>query len=103
MGAVAFAALPGWLLTVGGAERKPGDSAPPLGATIPEGERNEKMASLAGSLRRRGLEADEILACLSVVNENRCDPPLSEDELTRIARSIARRPAARPLVTRKAA
>jgi putative DNA primase/helicase len=55
---------------------------------IPEGKRNSALASLAGKMRRWGMEEAEMLAALLVANENRCDPPLSEDEVRSIAASI---------------
>jgi hypothetical protein len=57
-----------------------------------EGQRNCGLASLAGALRRRGLTQAEIEAALLVANRERCVPPLSEAEVIRIARSIARYP-----------
>ena len=59
-------------------------------AVIEEGARNAAMASIAGSLRRKGLSFEAILAALGVENENRCQPPLAEDELKTIAKSISR-------------
>ncbi|MEX1254100.1 MAG: AAA family ATPase [Dehalococcoidia bacterium] len=64
-------------------------NAPPLGERIIEGARNDTLASLAGSMRRRGATRREILAALTVMNE-RCEPPLSERELEAIARSVGR-------------
>lgn len=58
--------------------------------TIPDGKRDITLASIAGSLRRRGLGAEEILATLVVVNERRCKPPMALSDLERIAKSIAR-------------
>ncbi len=60
------------------------------GVIIPEGERNAKLTSIAGSLRRRGIERDEILAVLKIINQSRCRPPLSDRELEKIASSISR-------------
>lgn len=70
-----------------------------VAGTIGEGERNAKLASLAGSMRRRGLEQDEIATKLKTVNARRCVPPLPDQEVEGIAASIARYPqngAARP-------
>ena len=64
--------------------------APPIPEVIPEGERNETLASLAGSMRRRGATTTEILAALGVANTSRCQPPLEERELEQIAESIGR-------------
>lgn len=60
---------------------------------IAEGQRNSMLASLAGSLRSRGMLPDEIEATLLAVNRNRCRPALSEAEVRSIARSISRYPA----------
>ncbi len=40
-------------------------------------------------MRRRGMVEEEILAALRAVNEARCDPPLSDEEVQRIASSVA--------------
>ena len=50
---------------------------------IPEGERNSTLLSVAGSIRRRGCTADEILPSLMKLNE-RCEPPLDEAEVKKI-------------------
>ena len=61
------------------------------GAPIPEGGRNAALASLAGSMRRRGMTAAEMEAALQVTNRERCQgPPLPETEVAAIARSVAR-------------
>lgn len=60
------------------------------GNTIPEGYRNQSLASLAGSMRRVGMTESEVLAAISVTNQLRCQPPLDEDEVTKIAKSICR-------------
>lgn len=57
---------------------------------IEEGSRNAVMASIAGSLRRKGLSHQAILAALLAENENRCNPPLDDSEVENIARSISR-------------
>ena len=57
---------------------------------IPDGERNATLASIAGTLRRRGLDYDEIMGALQVVNAKRCVPALDYADVDRIARSIAR-------------
>jgi len=66
--------------------RQPGDM-------IPQGSRNQALASIAGSLRASGLSENEVEAALTVANEERCDPPLEESEIATIARSISRYPA----------
>lgn len=66
-------------------------SAPTSAAgKIPEGQRNVHLASLAGSMRRRGMSPSAIEAAL--IEENRrCDPPLAESEVRVIAKSIGRK------------
>jgi len=57
---------------------------------IPEGQRHTTLVSLAGTMRRRGMLEQEIKAGLCEVNRRRCSPPLPEEEIEQIARSIAR-------------
>jgi putative DNA primase/helicase len=84
---------PPWLvraMTLAPAQRggRFGTAAPVVGP-IPEGRRDTTLASLAGSMRNRGLSPDEMLPSLRAVNA-RCVPPLDERDLERIARSIGR-------------
>lgn len=65
-------------------------AAEPVSNTIYQGQRNAVLTSLAGTMRRRGMTEREIGAALSVVNSERCNPPLSEDEIRQIAMSISR-------------
>lgn len=55
---------------------------------IASGKRNDRLASIAGALRRQGLDADIIDTVLQGVNDEHCDPPLPEKEVSRIAESI---------------
>jgi len=66
--------------------------APTAETPIPEGERNARLTSLAGSLRRKGLSREAIEAALLGINAKSCKPPLSDDEITNIARSVSRYP-----------
>jgi putative DNA primase/helicase len=66
--------------------------APPIPDVIVEGQRNATLASLAGSMRRRGASAPVILAALLEANRLQCRPPLDEGEVRTIAASIGRRP-----------
>jgi hypothetical protein len=61
-----------------------------LAVPIREGERNVTLASVAGSLRDRGLDEGTIAVVLSEVNHLRCEPPLKGTEVLRIARSVGR-------------
>jgi hypothetical protein len=72
----------------------PAGGAPPLPETIPVGERNTVLTSLAGSMRRRGASEGEILAALEVANQDRCGGALETQELQTIASSVGRYPPA---------
>jgi hypothetical protein len=89
---VPLADAPPWLLSlIGAGERANGKTAaPPLDERITEGRRNAALLSLGGTMRRRGMSEGAILAALSVENEARCDPPLDEGEVAKIARSVGR-------------
>jgi len=80
---------PAWLMAL--LERgRPKGPAGPVGERIPPGERNKELASLAGTMRRRGMGEAEILAALEVANEQRCEPPLEAAEVEKIAASVSR-------------
>jgi len=64
--------------------------AGPVGERILKGERNKGLASIAGTMRRRGMGEAEILAALQVTNARRCEPPLEAEEVAKIAASVAR-------------
>ena len=65
-------------------------SAPKRDTPILDGQRNVSMASLAGTMRRRDMTPDAILAALLAENAARCKPPLPEAEVRNIARSVSR-------------
>jgi putative DNA primase/helicase len=69
---------------------RPKGPAAPVGERIPPGKRNDTLASLTGTMRRRGMSESEILAALRVANDQRCEPPLEADEVERIAASVSR-------------
>ena len=58
-----------------------------LDNVIQSGQRNTTMHKLACSLQAQGLEDNAIMAAVQQENENRCNPPLSEDEVTTIVKS----------------
>ena len=57
---------------------------------IKEGGRNNHLTSLAGSLRRKGISEDGILATLRAENTDRLEPPLDDETVEAIAKSITR-------------
>lgn len=85
-----LADMPNWFV-----EQKPKRKSQENNITdkIFEGERNEKLAEKAGSLRGRGLSESEMLPVLLDVNANHCEPPLDESEVRGIAASIGSYPA----------
>lgn len=68
--------------------------AAPLPDRIGEGRRDDLLTSLAGSMRRRGASEEAILAALREENNTRCDPPMEDSQVRKIARSIAKKPPA---------
>lgn len=64
------------------------------GEKIPEGQRNDYLTRIAGTMRRPGMSQASIEAALLQENATRCEPPLSEDEVRGIARSISGYPPA---------
>ena len=74
-------------------DQKPVTSSTPAAgeaAPIIPGSRNKTLTSIAGTFRNVGLSADGILDELHRINEERCVPPLPEDEVETIARSVSR-------------
>ena len=60
-----------------------------LGAPIPNGSRNDTLCRIAGWLRLYHPEP-VVLALLSCVNESRCFPPLPQEEVGEIVKSVFR-------------
>ncbi|MFC1988048.1 bifunctional DNA primase/polymerase [Chloroflexota bacterium] len=71
-------------------KRQPVESNASSDNPISEGARNDTLTRDAGAMRRRGLSQDAILAALLVENRERCQPPLPEYEVRRIAGSVGR-------------
>ena len=71
---------------------KKSGKAKPVGGKIPEGKRNSTLASLAGTMRQRGMSEEAIYAALVIINQQQCDPPLVDDEVRRIAKSVGSYP-----------
>jgi putative DNA primase/helicase len=89
--AAPIAKAPEWLLLLlREAQKSRANRSATIVATIPEGRRNDTLTSLAGTMRRRGMGAEEIEAALLVTNSKRCDPPLAENEVRKIASSVCR-------------
>lgn len=89
---LSLAEEPAWLLeyitAARGGSRQESKAAPGFGK-IPKGKRNDHLASLGGSMRKRGMSRQAIEAALLEENRLQCDPPLPEAEVKRVAASIA--------------
>ena len=96
---VPIATVPSWLAELLMAQAA--QLAPHIDGPIPKGGRDATLASFAGTMRRRGISEAGILACLEVENETRCDPPLPDSDVQRIARSISRYRPADTAITRR--
>lgn len=55
-----------------------------------KGGRNNQLTSIAGALRRQNLDEETIFQSLLSINEFACKPPLDEEEVQNIAKSIAK-------------
>lgn len=97
-----LAAPPAWLLALCRYGQAQGGPAPPVGTLIGSGERNVVLTSLAGTLRRRGLDEEEVYGALWIVNQRRCVPPLEEDEVRMIAQNMQHYRPAAPLASLRA-
>ena len=60
------------------------------GDSIPEGKRNNTLLSMAGAMRCKGFENEEIYEALRSVNQRRCKPPLSNDEIKKLAKCVGK-------------
>ena len=83
-GEVPFAEAPDWIINNGH------EASPTISEPIIKTKRNATLASLGGSLRRRGLPPATILTTLLAVNTAQCQPPLDEAEVKKIAASVSR-------------
>jgi hypothetical protein len=62
----------------------------PVPDRIPVGQRNDRLASIAGTMRARNVTLAAIEAALLVMNRDQMEAPLPENEVRAIARSISR-------------
>ena len=64
--------------------------APAVENMIPTGQRNATLLSLGGTMRRRNMSQEAIETALLTENAKRCAPPLPDDEILMIAKSVSR-------------
>lgn len=89
-----LADMPTWLLTLVAEDNTPkrfGKTAVGDADVIVEGMRNQYIASLCGTLHRRGVSKEAIAACIQAENSVRVRPPLTDEEITRTVASILSR------------
>jgi putative DNA primase/helicase len=87
------AIAPAWILERLRAEvhdrRRATDSSSLAGGEkIREGHRDDILTSWAGTMRRRGFSRQAIEAALLIENVLRCDPPLEDSQVKKIAASV---------------
>jgi hypothetical protein len=88
---------PNWLLDLISGENRKGQNTPATRIDILiKGKRNDGLTRYAGWLRRKGAELSELEEKLLADNARRCQPPLEETAVCKIAASIARYPAGGP-------
>ena len=87
------AEIPAWLMKLLSDTRSKKPMSPTEGPKWHPGERNSRLTSLAGTMKRRGMSNDAVEAALLVENIKRCEPPLAKAEVQRIAASVAKYPA----------
>lgn len=88
-----LADLPEWVLDeIGRSSLTRSSPAPSNEEHVPiyEGSRDSELTSIAGYLRRIGLGQGEIENALRLTNETRCIPPLADEQISKIARSVCR-------------
>lgn len=82
--------LPQWLVDLAKQEKLDGQALLTGGSDFPAGERNQRLTSIGGYLRRAGFSERSIAATLREVNDERCKPPLGSREVAQIAWSVSR-------------
>ena len=88
---VELAPLPTQLVDYFAAANGDRNRAAPVADEIRHPGRHRALLSLAGSMRHRGMTEVEILAALRAVNEERCRPPLPDEEVRGLAADVAKR------------
>jgi putative DNA primase/helicase len=88
---IALAALPAaWVELVRKSSSPREGSGAGADGRISDGTRNKSLTSIGGSLRRHGLDGNEIAEVLVPINERLCDPPLDQDDVETLAVGMER-------------
>jgi putative DNA primase/helicase len=88
-GEIEAAPAPEWLIRHLTAPTPRASARPSDGGPIPEGCRDSTLTRLAGVMRQQGFSEAAIYAAISLVNQDRCRPPLADAQVQKIARSVA--------------
>lgn len=80
--------IPEWLKTIL-TEKRQAATIEIAEGQIPQGGRDMALTSMAGTMRRKGMGQAAILAALTEENK-RCNPPMPEADILRIAKSVSR-------------
>ena len=88
------AVAPEWLITLRTKKQQPSSNPYKVGQAelILEGQRNQTLASKAGTMRRAGFSSEAIFEALATLNRESCQPPLPDEEVRNIANSVGRYP-----------
>jgi putative DNA primase/helicase len=87
---VPIAQPPSWLVEILSIPNQPISVSAVNADAIAEGQRNATLASLAGTMQRRGMSVGAIEVALLAENAARCNPPLEKAEVLQIASSVRR-------------
>ena len=69
-----------------------GEAWPLQVPAVIDANRNVMLMRVGGVYRRNGMDGDALYFALRAINEERCSPPLDEEEVRRVARSLLRYP-----------
>lgn len=90
---IPYDSLPEWITERIGPSKAPEERPEPASQSdesIPKGVRDDTLTRIGGGARRVGTTFSEILALLREVNRNRCQPPLDDEQVVKIAKSVSR-------------
>lgn len=79
------------VLRAAAAERPEAKKVQLTGAPLPTGNRNNSLFRLGAALRDQGIGAEALARALDAENQQRCNPPLPNDELALIVNSVLTR------------
>ncbi len=83
-GDVPLASMPDWLVQLAKTPQRPGRQSEP-GAPIPKGQRNNVLYRTGRALATKVCDLAVVAAALLEMNRTRCQPPLADDEVRKIA------------------